>query len=310
MRILITGGAGFIGSHIQDKLIQLKHQVAVVDNLRSGKKEFLHPQTQFFLADIRDRKKILTIFTKVRPQAVFHLAAQNEVPYSMDHPDEDLETNVGGTLNILEACRMHHTPKIIYSNTGGALYGEVKTAQLPISEDFPIKFPTSFYGVSKGAAERYVMLYGQIYGLQWVSLRYANVFGPRQDSNHETGVVAIFTNQLLKHHLPIINGDGKHGRDYIYISDVVSATIAALSYPRNDFFNISVGKCISTLKVFAIIESQLKTGIKPHFGPPRPGDPRLSSLSPAKANKLLKWQAKVDLTTGIRLTLDYYRSRP
>ena len=183
MKCLITGGAGFIGSHVQDKLIKLGHHVIIVDNLRSGKKANLNPVSEFYKLDIRSAEKILDIFKTTRPEAVFHLAAQNEVSYSMAYPVEDTQINVLGMLNILEASKSVCVQKIIYSNTGGAYYGDVPEPDLPITEDHPVSFPTSFYGVSKAAAEQYLKVYSHIYGLSYVSLRYSNVYGPRQDGN-------------------------------------------------------------------------------------------------------------------------------
>jgi UDP-glucose 4-epimerase len=306
VNILITGGAGFIGSHIQDRLISLGHQVGIIDNLRSGKKANLHPKSTFFEVDIRDQKKIPQIFSEFKPGAVFHLAAQNEVPYSMDHPLEDTDINIFGTLNLLEAARFHGLPKFIYSNTGGAYYGEVPESHLPLTEEEPILKPTSFYGVSKATAEQYFRLYGVVYGLPWVSLRYANVYGPRQDGNREAGIVAIFTQKMLEKKTPTIFGDGGHTRDYVFVGDVVDANIRALDYPHNDFFNIATGTATSNNQVFAAIESVLKTGIKPQYAPDRPGDVRHNSLSPAKAQKLLGWTPKTKFTEGIKQTLDYY----
>ncbi len=191
MNTLITGGAGFIGSHIQDRLIELGHNVAIVDSLRSGKKENLNPKSKFFEVDVRDFEKLKKVFEDTKPDFVFHLAAQNEVPYSMEHPMEDHDINILGMINILECTRLFKS-KIIYSNTGGALYGEVDPKDLPVTEDFSITRPGSFYGVSKGCAELYLKLYGNIFSIPFVSLRYANVYGPRQDGNREAGIVAIF----------------------------------------------------------------------------------------------------------------------
>lgn len=307
MKCLITGGAGFIGSHIQDKLIQLGHTVAIVDNLRSGKKENLNPKSIFFEVDICDKNKLPEVFSKFKPEVVFHLAAQNEVPYSMDHPEEDLDINIKGTLNVLECCRINKTKKVIYSNTGGALYGEVDQKDLSVFEDFTINRPSSYYGVSKLCAEYYLKLYGQIHGLSWVSLRYANVYGPRQEGNREAGIVAIFTYKMLHGETPRINGNGEHTRDYIYVADVVEANIAALAFSRNDYFNISTGIETSNLQVYNAIEKVLKSGLKVQFGPNRPGDVLHNSLSPQKAKKLLNWQAKIKFEKGIEQTVKYYR---
>lgn len=304
MKILITGGAGFIGSHIQDKLIKLNHKVGIIDNLRSGKKENLNKSAKFFNIDIRDKKSLEKIIKQFKPQAIFHLAAQNEVPYSMDHPFEDQEINILGMMNLLAACKSLK-PKIIYSNTGGAFYGEVNLADLPIKEDH-FASPTSFYGASKHSAEIYLRLYGNVYKIPWVALRYSNVYGPRQDGNKEAGIVAIFTQKLLKGEPPTINGDGSHSRDYVFVGDVVEANLKALNYKHNDFFNISTGVETTNNQVFKALESHLKTGLKPKHGPPRAGDPQRNSLSPKKANKLLKWKAKLDFKSGIKKTLDCY----
>jgi len=310
MNILVTGGAGFIGSHIQDRLISLGHKVGIIDNLRSGKIANLNPKSKFFQVDIRDQQRIPEIFADFKPRAVFHLAAQNEVPYSMDHPLEDTDINILGTLNLLEAAKKSSLPKFIYSNTGGAYYGEVPEDHLPLSEDEPILKPTSFYGVSKATAEQYFRLYGVVYHLPWVSLRYANVYGPRQDGNREAGIVAIFTQRMLEGKIPTIFGDGGHTRDYVYVDDVVDANITALNYPKNDFFNISTGTAASNQTVFDTLKSALKSPISPQYAPDRPGDVRHNSLSPAKAQKLLLWTPKTKFADGVRLTLKYYLKKP
>ena len=306
MRCLVTGGAGFIGSHIQDKLIELGHHVIILDNLRSGKKEYVNPKSEFHNIDIRSKDEITSLFNKTKPDVVFHLAAQNEVPYSMDHPFEDAEINILGMLNILEAGKTIGVKKFIYSNTGGAYYGDVQESDLPISEDFPVTYPTSFYGVSKAAAEQYLKLYSHIYGLSYVSLRYSNVYGPRQDGNREAGIVAIFTTKMINGKVPVIFGDGLHTRDYIYVGDVVDANVAALNYPNSDYFNIATGKATSNNEVYNTLESYLKTGKKVVYGHDRPGDARHVTLSPKKAIKLLHWSPKINFMQGVRLTLESY----
>ena len=305
MNTLITGGAGFIGSHIQDKLIQLGHNVAIVDSLRSGKKENLNPKSKFYEVDVRDLDKLKKVFEDVRPEVVFHLAAQNEVPYSMEHPMEDHDINILGMINILE-CSKNHGSKIVYSNTGGALYGEVDPKDLPITEDFPITRPGSFYGVSKGCAELYLKLYGNLFHIPFVSLRYANVFGPRQDGNREAGIVAIFTSKMLKGETPIINGDGGHTRDYVFVEDVVEANILAMNYPHNDYFNIATSVRISNQVVFDMIRTAMKSDMKPNYGPDRPGDVRDNVLSNEKAKKLLQWEPKFSFEDGVKKTIEYY----
>jgi len=307
MKCLITGGTGFIGSHIQDKLIGLGHEVAIVDSLRSSTTQFINPKSKFYQVDVRD-SQISNIFNEFKPEAVFHLAAQNEVPYSMEHPNEDTDININGMINILNASKSVGVKKFVYSNTGGAYYGDVPETDLPISEDHPVPFPTSFYGVSKAAGEQYLRLFGHVYSLPWVSLRYSNVYGPRQAGNREAGIVAIFTQKMIAGQVPTIFGDGLHTRDYVYVGDVVNANIAAMNYSQNDYFNISVADRISNNQVFDTIEKYLKTGFKPVYGPDRPGDARHVSLDNSKAKKHLNWSPQVSFDDGVRQTLEFYGS--
>lgn len=309
MKCLVTGGAGFIGSHIQDKLIEAGHEVAVLDNLRSGKEENINPKSAFLKVDITDKEAVLKAFSNFRPEAVFHLAAQNEVPYSMEHPFEDQNTNITGMMNILEACKSSGVKKVIYSNTGGAFYGDVPEDHLPIKEDEPVLKPSSFYGVSKLSAEYYLKLYGNVFKLNWVSLRYSNVYGPRQSGNREAGVVAIFTEKMIKKEQPVIFGDGLHTRDYVYVEDVADSNMKALDFNRSDYFNISTGMRTSNNQVFEAIEAELKTTLEPKYGPDRPGDTRHNCLSPKKAIELLNWEPKTDFKTGVKLTVNYYLNK-
>ncbi|MBP7118549.1 GDP-mannose 4,6-dehydratase [Candidatus Woesebacteria bacterium] len=308
MRTLITGGAGFIGSHIQDKLIELGHSVAIVDNLRSGTRDNLHENSTFYEVDIRDREKMISTFEHARPEVVFHLAAQNEVPYSMEHPDEDQEINIVGMMNLLEASRIHGVGKIIYSNTGGALYGDIPEEKLPITEDEPIVAPSSFYGVSKFAAEMYLRLYANLFGISYVSLRYANVYGPRQAGNREAGIVAIFTKKMLEGEIPTINGDGGHTRDYVFVHDVVNANIQAMQYDKNDYFNISTGVRTSNNDVYHALAASLGIQTPANYGPDRAGDTRHNALSPQKAKNLLSWSPQVSFTEGVSQTVSYYKN--
>lgn len=308
MRTLITGGAGFIGSHIQDKLIELGHSVAILDNLRSGTRNNLNKNSTFYEVDIRDREKMISTFEHARPEVVFHLAAQNEVPYSMEHPDEDQEINIVGMMNLLEASRIHGVGKIVYSNTGGALYGDIPEEKLPITEDEPIVAPSSFYGVSKFAAEMYLRLYANLFGISYVSLRYANVYGPRQAGNREAGIVAIFTKKMLEGEIPTINGDGGHTRDYVFVHDVVNANIQAMQYDKNDYFNISTGARTSNNDVYNALAASLGIQTSPNYGPDRAGDTRHNALSPQKAKDLLSWSPQVSFTEGVSQTVSYYKN--
>lgn len=309
MKILITGGAGFIGSHIQDALIAQGHEIAIMDSLRSGKTENLNPKSTFFEVDIRDQQKVPETFNTFKPEAVFHLAAQNEVPHSMSHPQEDMDINIIGGFNLLEACKKYGVKKLIYSNTGGAYYGNVSENELPIVEDRPVKEPTSFYGVSKATFEQYLKLYGVVYGLSWVALRYSNVYGPRQAGNKEAGIVAIFTTKMLEGTTPTIFGDGLHTRDYVYVGDVVSANLAALDYPKNDYFNIATGVETSNNTVYDSLENIFHTGKPANYAPDRPGDVRRNSLSIQKAKQLLNWSPATDFQSGVQKTVDFYKQK-
>lgn len=305
--MLFLGANRFIGSTIQDKLIELGHDVAVLDNFRSGKQENLNSQSKLYEVSVLDKDSLEKAFMEYKPETVFHLAAQNEVPYSMEHPFEDEELNVRGMMNLMEACRIAEVKKVIYSNTGGAFYGEVEEKDLPIEEDTPIKKPTSFYGVSKGSAESYLKLYGNLHGIKWVSLRYSNVYGPRQDGNKEAGIVAIFTKKMLAGETPTINGNGTHSRDYVFVEDVVEANLKAIEHNQNDYFNIATQHEITNNQVFETIESILQSGMKPTYGPERPGDPFRNSLSNKKAKEILDWEPKVDFKSGVSKTLEYYQ---
>ncbi len=308
MKILITGGAGFIGSHIQDACIEAGHEVAILDNLRSGKKENLHAKSTFFEVDIKDASKVLETFNTFKPEAMFHLAAQNEVPYSMEHPEEDLQANIVGTYNLLQAGRQTGLKKVVYSNTGGAYYGEVPTDHLPITEDEPVRRPSSFYGVSKATAEQYIKLFSEVYGLKYVSLRYSNVYGPRQAGNKEAGIVAIFTTKLLEGITPTINGDGSHTRDYVFVGDVVKANMKALEHSQNDYFNIATGKEISNNTVYETLAKVLNITTPVNHGPERPGDVKRNSLSIEKAKNLLGWSPDFDFASGVSATVAYYKN--
>ena len=299
MKILITGGAGFIGSHIQDRFINLGHQVAILDNMRSGKEQNINPQAKFYKIDIQDSISLQKAINEFEPSAVFHLAAQNQVPYSMTHHMEDNAINIIGTMNLLEIAKDKKF-KIVYSNTGGAYYGDVPTNEMPITEDHPIVHPTSFYGVSKAAAELYLKLYGNLYQIPWVSLRYANVYGPRQDGNQEAGIVAIFVTKMTKCETPTIFGDGSHVRDYVYVGDVVDANVLALNHPTNDYFNIATQIPTTNIEVFNAIKNILNLKMEANFAPARLGDAQKVILSNQKAKTLLGWTPKTLFIDGLK----------
>ena len=306
-RALVTGGAGFIGSHIQDALIKKGFEVAVLDNLRSGKRGNLNPKARFYFCDIRDKEVLDVVFDDFKPHYVFHQAAQNEARPSMKFPAYDAEVNIVGTIHILEACRRNRTKKIIYASSGGTVYGEVPPEEMPIPEDYPLTEPASAYGISKHTVEHYLKLYERSYGLKWTALRYPNVYGPRQDGNAEAGVVAIFTTLMFKKKRPTINGDGTILRDYTFIDDIVAANLLALKKGNNDAFNLGTGEETSVQQVFDTLEKYLKTGLKPVYGPPVLGDVSRVLLDTSKAQKLLGWKAKYTFDRGVKKTIKYYR---
>lgn len=307
--ILITGGAGFIGSHIQDELIRLGHKVGIVDNLRSGSKDNLHQSSTFFQVDITDQKALHEAIATFKPEIIYHLAAQNTVPDSMKDPQTDLDINIQGTYNMLEAARQNGVKKIIYTNTGGALYGDVEDSALPIRESELIDRPSSFYGVSKLTAEYYIKLYGNVFGMAWVSLRLANVYGPRQKGKGEAGIIAIFTEKFVGGQTPVINGDGSHTRDYVYVGDVVDAAVKALDYGKSDYFHVSTGIEVSNQQIYDIMSSYVGVTAKATYGPERPGDVHRNVLSNTKIKEKMNWSPKVNIDEGIHKTVDYFKAK-
>ena len=308
MKCLVTGGAGFIGSHIQDLLIESGHEVAVLDNLSAGKKENLNEKSTFFQADIKSPEEVEKVFSEFVPDVLFHLAAQTSVPYSMDHQKEDMETNILGSMNVFLTAAKHNVKKIIYTNTGGAYYGDVPDSALPIKEDYPVLFPTSFYGVSKYTAEQYLRLVHNVYKTPIVALRYANVYGPRQEGNHEAGIIAIFLKKMLHGESCTINGDGSHSRDYVCVLDVAKANLKAMEYECDmDYFNIATGIETSNKQVYELLAKSLGITTPVTFGPARAGDTLRNCLSIEKAKEKLGWEPEYTLEKGVQITAEFYK---
>jgi UDP-glucose 4-epimerase len=311
MRVMVTGGAGFIGSNVVDGYMADGHDVVVVDNLYTGKKENLHPNAKFYNLDIRD-KALREVFEAEKPAVVSHHAAQISVPASVEDPLFDADVNVIGLLNILEGSVKHGVIKVIFSSSGGAIYGE--TDMLPTAEDHTLR-PHSPYAITKLISEQYLEFYRLHYGLDYTVLRYANVYGPRQVPYGEAGVVAIFMEQLLRGEVPVIYryGDEPEGmtRDYCFVEDVVRANLIVLDRGTGDIFNIGTGVQTSTAKLYRTILSLMRDEgyaadaryDSPEDGPARPGDLRRSCLSPEKALRQLGWQPDHDLASGLRKTL-------
>ena len=306
MKVLVTGGAGFIGSNIVDELIDGGFDVVVVDNLSTGFKEFINSKAKFYKADITDAKRIRDIFQKEKPDYVHHLAAQMDVRVSTKKPIFDATSNIIGSLNVIINSIRNNTKKIIYANTGGALYGEIRAEDLPIKESHLIN-PISEYGVSKHTVEHYLFLYNYNYGLDYVSLRYPNVYGSRQNPNGEAGVIAIFIGKMLANQRPIIFGDGTQTRDYVYVKDVVNANIAAQESSKNGCYNIGTGKETSILEIFDMLKKELNFKQDPIYSKKRIGEIQRICLDASKIKKELGWRPKYSLKEGIKRTSDYYR---
>ena len=300
---LVTGGAGFIGSHLADRLLTLGYQVAVVDNLSTGKLENVSQKARFYRADIT-RDSIEEIFQLEKPGLVFHLAAQISVSQSVRDPLGDAQTNVTGTLRLLEAVRASGAPKLVYSSTGGALYGD--PGANPCGEETPIQ-PLSPYGLSKYLAEQYLELYQRLHRLDYTILRYGNVYGPRQDPHGEAGVVAIFSLAMLQGQRPQIFGDGAQERDFVYVGDVVEANLCAIDKGRGKTFNIGCGKGATVNQIYGLLKKFAHYHGKPLYLPPRPGDVYRISLDSSQARQELGWAPQVDLDEGLRRTVEYFR---
>jgi UDP-glucose 4-epimerase len=299
VKLLVTGGAGFIGSHVVDLLVSLKHQVIVVDNLVTGKKENVNEKAVLYEVDICS-PQLEDVFRSESPEAVFHLAAQATVPRSLEDPLYDAEVNIAGTLNILEMMHRYGAGRIIYSSSA-AIYGN--PVELPVVEEHPLA-PVSPYGLSKYVAEEYIALYSRMYGIDYMILRYANVYGPRQTLEGEAGVVTIFINNLKKG-LPLtINGDGRHTRDFVFVGDVAQANVAGLSAGRNGVVNIGTGRETSLQELVDCLQAAAGKKARVVYGPERPGDIVRSCLCPEKGEKLLGWKAATPLSEGLKRTIE------
>jgi len=302
--ILVTGGAGFIGANLTARLLKLKHKVAVIDNLSTGFRHNLPLQNKnlaFYEKNINENLK--PIFAKHRFDYIFHLAGQIDVRKAVSDPRADAEINILGIINLLQEARTTKIKKFIYASSGGAVYGEPE--KMPVPKNAPIR-PLSPYGVSKYAAEKYLETFGRLYRLPYAILRYANVYGPGQNSHGEAGVVAIFINHLLKKERPSLFAFGKNKRDYIFVDDVAEANLKAMAGRENAVYNIGTGKTTTTEELFQIISQELKSKIKPRLEPARPGEVEAISLDARLAAAELSWQARVSLPAGIRQTIQWF----
>ena len=308
MRALVTGGAGFIGSNLVDALLARGEEVSVVDNLSSGRRSNLDGAlaagATLHEVDIRDAAAVNEVVGSERPETIFHLAAQIDVRKSVADPAHDARVNVEGTVNVLSAAQAHGVPRVVNTSTGGAIYGEGR--QLPAPEDHPVA-PEAPYGLSKFCAEQYCEIFTRLHGLSTVSLRYGNVYGPRQDPLGEAGVIAIFCGKLLERQKATIFGDGEQTRDYVYVDDVVDANLRAAESDAAGPINIGLGREKSVLDIVAILDANAPGGFQPEHAPERPGEVQHIALDTSRAREELGWEAKVELEEGLRRTLDSLR---
>ena len=303
MKIVVTGGAGFIGSHLVDRLVLEGHEVAVVDNLSTGKRRNLNRAARFYKMDIQSHG-LERVFRNERPSLLMHLAAQMDVRRSVQDPVFDAEVNILGTLNLLEQAVKHGTRKVVFASSGGAIYGEQDV--FPANESHSTR-PLSPYGISKLTGEHYLFYYQRVSGIQYVCLRYSNVYGPRQDPEGEAGVVAIFTRKMLAGDQPIINGNGRQTRDFIYVEDVVEANLAAMGKDVQGTFNVGNGVETPLNDLFRILVDLTKSDCKEIHGPAKKGEQLRSVIDAGRIRQELGWEPKTHLRDGLAKTVEYFR---
>ena len=305
MKILVTGGAGFIGSTIAEAYLEAGHEVAVVDNLYSGRRENIPPGARFHEVDITS-PKLLEVFEAERPDVVSHHAAQMDVRLSVASPAFDAEVNVVGTIRVLEAAVKTAVKRVIFASSGGAAYGEQE--RFPAREEDRTN-PVSPYGVSKRSGEHYLFYYHAVHGLPYLAFRYANVYGPRQDPHGEAGVVAIFCEKLLRGEPPRINGDGKQTRDYVFIEDLVHANLKALDSSYVGPVNVGTGRETDVVTLASELVALSGKSLPPIHGPAKAGEQRRSVVDPSLAKRELGWEPRVTLEAGLRQTYEWFRAR-
>lgn len=303
MNILVTGGAGFIGSNVADAFINEGHHVIIIDNFSSGKKENVHQKAKVYAMDIQD-DSVGNIFRDEKIDVMCHLAAQMDVRRSVADPKFDASVNVLGFLNLMEQGRKHGLKKVLFSSTGGAIYGEQD--YFPADESHPTR-PLSPYGITKLTTEKYLFFYKEIYGIDHVILRYANIYGPRQNPHGEAGVVAIFSQKMLKGEQPIINGEGKQTRDYVFVGDVVRANLLGLNYKGSNIFNIGTGVETDVNQLFQHIKSLTGSDCEEKHIPAKAGEQMRSVISSKKIGEILGWSPKVTLKEGLKRTVEFFK---
>lgn len=304
LKILVTGGAGFIGSHIVDALIEAGHHVAVVDDLSSGNLRNINARAAFHQADIRDLAALRSIFAEEKPEIVCHQAAKMSVQESLREPVLYAQVNILGSLNLLQLCRDFGVTKFLYASTGGAVYGEPE--YLPVDEKHPIN-PLDPYGASKHHVEHYLFLYQHNFGLHYTVLRYPNVYGPRQNAIGEGGVIAIFSSRMIRGQPVIINGSGEQERDFLYVGDVARANLMACDRANNTIVNLGTGKGTSVNAIFRQLNALTGSKVPEIHGDPKPGEVFKTWLNAEKARSELGWTPAVSLEDGLRATVEYFK---
>jgi UDP-glucose 4-epimerase len=302
MKVLVTGGAGFIGSHVTDRLIESGIEVVILDNFSSGKRASVNPRSRLYEADIC-AEDLLAFFERERFDCVDHHAAQMNVRRSVEDPVFDARINILGSLNLLQAAVATGVKKFVFASTGGAIYGEQLTFP---ADEMHQTCPMSPYGVAKLAVEKYLAFYEEVYGLPYTALRYANVYGPRQDPHGEAGVVAIFSQQLLAHQPAIINGDGEQTRDFIYVDDVVRANVLAVTTDLRGLYNVGTGIETSVNVLYATLAKHATSPLSPQYGASKAGEQRRSVLDCRKLQTATHWAPTVFLDEGLRRTVAYF----
>lgn len=305
MKILITGGAGFIASHIADAYINSGHNVVVIDDLSKGSLENINPKAKFYQLDIRD-EAVNEIFEKEQFDIVNHHAAQMDIRKSVDDPIFDASVNILGTINLLENAKTFGVKKFIFASTGGAIYGEQD--YFPADENHPVR-PLSPYGIAKLATEKYLYYYDQVFNLPYIALRYGNVYGPRQNPHGEAGVIAIFAKKMLEREQAYINGDGKQTRDYVFVGDVVQANLLALDYNKSDIFNIGTGIETDVNYLFRTLKALINSDCEEIHAPAKKGEQLRSVLDTQKIKKFLGWVPQVGLQEGLKLTIEFFKEK-
>ncbi len=303
MRVLVSGGAGFIGSHLVDALVQAGHDVVIIDNLVTGERSNLNPQARFYEADIRDADAVAKLFAAERPEILLHQAAQLDVRRSVADPAYDADVNILGTLQLLQNGIKHGLQKVIFASSGGAIYGD--TEVIPTPETL-LTAPISPYGISKLSIEHYLHYFQVIHGLPYCAMRYANVYGPRQNPHGEAGVISIFTERLLRQEPTVIYGDGENTRDYVYVADVVAANLAALASDRIGAYNVGTGVETTVNAIFERINTLTEAGATANHGEAKSGEQRRSCLSWEHIQRELGWSPQVQLDEGLARTVEFF----